>query len=443
MGPGAPTLYCKRCDTWIREQSGRCPHCDTPATLPPAAHESLRLSPAEWAALPAIDERPVANQWVQVTPTGAPPAQPSKPPADTAAALEPASEQQPAAIAAVSIEAAQPETCVAAADQTPAGAPTPADPAPVAASVPAPLPPLATEDDTLDDDTDDPPSAVTLRPPVLASNVLQAQLYPLEPGRVSIRWITCALGLVGTTGALWELGLSPAGVPICCGFAVLTALGLVPMTYLARAAALLLFATLGIAATNLFHHPRHDDGSAISLLGTVIVLGLGLHFRAWHRASILARVFVALGLASATCWLCTYGSVQDLSVLQGDWRSWGPPIFELPLVILLMLALLAFMDARTTGGCGAWAMGLWCWYGSYLALSMITEAWAPTCSLGEALNHLRSNMVVPLAHALFAPLWAMSTAQLIAGIRAVGKANQASSPPFPNPSAEATPGLES
>lgn len=405
MVPGAPKNYCLRCDSPIPMDAAHCPSCGQKSARP---WSDLRLTPQELAAAPSPAARASRADWGR---------------SDKLAPSATASSQAPRLPQVAPALPAEPE-------------PSPVDSAPPEPSVGAPTVDHGGKatvrlqdpevEDALDDDSDgDDPPATTVRPPVLASDALQRELFPLEPGKISIRWVATLFGIIGVTGTLMLLGLSPGGVPISSGFAALTTLGVVPMAYLARAAALWLFAALGMFAANLIHFSGSHDGGPLGLLTAVVLLGQGLHFRAWHRASRAARALVALGIITGIAWLAAMGSIADLSVLTGGWREWGPLVMEVPFGILLMLSLLSFMDARTTAGCGAWAAGLWVWYAAYLVLVAATEALPPqTWPLRYQADLKDTTAVVQLANGLLAPMLGLATAQLLAGSLGVAQANR-------------------
>ena len=408
MVPSAPKNYCVRCDTSIPMEVEHCPRCGDLAqplqAQPPAAGEDdhgawsdLRLTPEELAAAPNPTTRASIGDWGRG----------SKAPAKAPPATDPGATAGPPLQEATGSLAAEADAPAARVEEPPPSN-KPADPE---------------LDDALDYESEEP--LTTIRPPVLASDALQRELFPLEPGKIMVRWVATILGLIGGAGTLVLLGLSPGGVPISSGFAALTTLGMVPMAYLARAAALWLFSALGMFAANLIYYTGTHDSSPLALLTAVILLGQGLHFRAWHRSSRAARVLVGLGITGGIAWLSAVFAITDLTRLSGDWRQWAPVVMQIPLGLLLMLSLLAYMDARTTAGCGAWAAGVWVWYGAYLvlvaaAVSVPPETWTP--AYASSANYTVA--VVQLANGLLAPILGISTAQVMAGSLGVAHATR-------------------
>jgi len=151
----------------------------------------------------------------------------------------------------------------------------------------------------------------------------------------------------------------------------------------------------------------------------VTVLGAALLFRAWHRASWLARALAALGIAVCAGFLAMSEALQRLPIVDPSWQAWLPQVLQLVLVLLLLLSLLAFMDARSTGGCDAWAFSLLGWYVAFRAVETLAWRFPATSSVvdaataklaGQASTHAALHSAIPLLAGMFAialaQLWA-------------------------------------
>jgi len=257
------------------------------------------------------------------------------------------------------------------------------------------------------------------RPPVLASEALRRDLTPSAPAPMLMRRFAVVVGSVGATQALlWSSGEDIA-VPLAGAFAALVALGLAPMAYAARAAAIgtVAGAALGVAA--FVETAATGRFEPLVLATGVTVLSAALLFRAWHRASWLARTLAALGIAVCTGFLAMSEALQRLPIVDPSWQAWLPQVLQLVLVLLLFLSLLAFMDARSTGGCDAWAFSLLGWYvvfrvvetlaWRFPAASVVVDAAAAKVA-EQASVHAALHSAIPLLAGMFAislaQLWA-------------------------------------
>ena len=123
---------------------------------------------------------------------------------------------------------------------------------------------------------------------------------------------------------------------------------------------------------------RLEQGAALDPLVPMVgcsLLSMALLFRSWHRASLLARALVALGIVLCAGWVWMSGALQRLLVLEGQWQSWVPAVLVVPLVILLLLSLLAFMDSRSTGACALWSALVLAWYALFAWFDLLALAW--------------------------------------------------------------------
>jgi len=258
------------------------------------------------------------------------------------------------------------------------------------------------------------PSAQTGgRPLVLASQALRKDLAPATPAGPQVRKVTGMVSIAGVAAAMVLCGPSGFGLPIGGAFLALGALGLVPMPYQARAAALVTVAASGLAIVTWSRIERATDLEQIVLLVGVLLLSMALLFRSWHRASLLARALVALGASVCAGWLAMSDGLQKLLILEAGWQQWLPAVLPLPLAIVLLLSLLAFMDSRSTGGCVAWASLLLGWYALHAWVELVPLLW-PDRGRGFGSVPVDGNLALTmLSGPLFAIVLAAALAQLL------------------------------
>jgi hypothetical protein len=216
---------------------------------------------------------------------------------------------------------------------------------------------------------------IPVRPPVLASEALREQLAPTEPGRNTIRVLSVVVGSCGAAIMLVLLGTNGMGLPLAGAFLALTAFALPSIPYAPRAAAVFTISasTLGVV-TWMYVGTTGTPAEIVETIG-VVTLGIALLFRAWHRTSVVARILVAVGILVCIGWLGMSGWLKDFTTLDPAWQSWLPTIIRAPFGLLLMLSLLAFMDARTTGGCGIWATAVWLWHALHMTVQLMILVW--------------------------------------------------------------------
>jgi hypothetical protein len=264
------------------------------------------------------------------------------------------------------------------------------------------------------------------RPPVLASEALRKELAPAAPASQQVGLLTAAVGSVGLCAAWLVCGPHGLGVPLGGAFLALAVLGLVPIAYQARAAALVTVAGSGLTVVTWQKLERAARLEPLLLMIAVTLLAMALLFRSWHRASLLARALVALGVALCTGWLWMSGSLQQLLILESPFQAWLPPVLGIPLAALLLLSLLAFMDSRSTGSCGAWAALLLAWYALYSWTELLGLYW-PAQAGGIDLSRVPAEVAITaLSAPLFATALAMGLAQLLAVATATATESESS-----------------
>lgn len=260
-------------------------------------------------------------------------------------------------------------------------------------------------------------TVIPVRPPVLASEALREQLAPAEPGRYTIRALSVIVGTLGTVTMLALLGTSGMGLPLAGAFLALTAFALPSIPYAPRSAAVFTISasTLGVV-TWMYVGTAGSLADVVETIG-VVTLGIALIFRAWHRASVVARILVAVGIFICMGWLGMSGWLKDFAALDPAWQSWLPTIIRAPFGLLLMLSLLAFMDARSTGGCGMWATALLFWHALHMTVQLMILVWPKENRLPDW--HLLSGSLstitaASIASPLLAVLVVIGVAQLMA-----------------------------
>ncbi|HEX7480025.1 MAG TPA: hypothetical protein VF331_19665 [Polyangiales bacterium] len=256
------------------------------------------------------------------------------------------------------------------------------------------------------------------RPPVLASEALLRDMAPAEPAPRVLRGWAPALGTVGAL-AVWWLTLGEGlGVPLIGAFVALAMLGLSPMPYAARAWAIVMVSGSALSLLLWSNVSSPMAGESLLLTLVVTVLATGLHFRAWHRGSVLARVMVMVGAFGGAVFLWVSGEFSDLTMTDTAWQSWAPRLLGVPFGMLLMLALLAFMDSRTTGGTSVWGSAVLVWYGLYTYVELMCAVWpkaAPTADLSLATTSMLLSWV---SGPLLTALLALGIAQVLAAVLA-------------------------
>lgn len=250
---------------------------------------------------------------------------------------------------------------------------TPLDPLPMAKSPAAPAP-LAAPSGATTSSTGLKKPGTTTKPPFLASKALAEDIHPTEPGRAEMRLAAAVGG--GLLAALWAIptSLSPlvfswqatgtlTGAAKVFAFytpaagVVLLLLGLLPVPYRVRALGALVLGMVPVIAAvgglGPLEATRGWPGALISV-GMILLPGALVH-RANYRASVLARVLVALGLLLVLAWMFVPRGSGFLPALLGGFSSSRGIVQSVVMIASLFLvvaSLLAFMPSTTTGGCG-------------------------------------------------------------------------------------------
>jgi hypothetical protein len=156
------------------------------------------------------------------------------------------------------------------------------------------------------------------------------------------------------------------------------------------------------------------SGSRLMLTVAVILLAAGLLFRSWHRASPVARCIVGAGIALASLHMWLGGELDQLTLTDIAWQSWLPRIVGLSFGALLLLSLLAFMDARSTAGAAVWASLVLLWQVAHAGASILQAAWPRSSQTLDFSRIPTKTMLAWTSTPLLSALLAIAIAQLLA-----------------------------
>ena len=300
-------------------------------------------------------------------------------------------------------------------------------PGPAPAPVLSPKPPAATQISTSQ-------SAAPRRPPVLASEALLRDIAPSRPARNALRVWCPLLGVLGATNA-WLLTRGEGlGWPLAGAFCALALLGLPPMPYSGRASAVSTVSATALALLFWSDGPSEGGASRVMLTVAVNLLATGLLFRSWHRASVVARIIVGAGIALSSLHLWLSGEFHELTLSDITWQSWLPRIVVLVFCILLLLSLLAFMDARSTGGASVWAAFVLVWQGLHSVVTIVHAGWPKDAEAFDLARVPTDTLLAWTSTPLLSGLLAIGLAQLLAAglASAVQRHNTTSMRPPPS-----------
>lgn len=203
-------------------------------------------------------------------------------------------------------------------------------------------------------------SRLSVRPPILASDILREEVAPRAPARTTIRvWLAAFAGACALSAVAAHLGFGPHTSRVFEGSlltAAIAAVGAaVPAPYMVRAIVAVLAgsALLGLGA--LERGPLAPLGHqgvthAISALALTTLLPAALLFRARFRAFRAARIVLTVALA------CALPAVV-LGVLGALDASAPLPvrIADGAVAAAALTGLLGYMGAETSAGCDRWA----------------------------------------------------------------------------------------
>jgi hypothetical protein len=129
---------------------------------------------------------------------------------------------------------------------------------------------------------------------------------------------------------------------------------------------------------------------------------------------MLARTLVAFGLVAGATHLGMNETLHNLTVFDMEWQSWAPRLLSVCFGLVLMLALLAFMDSRTTAGCNVWGGLVLCFYATSSGLALLRATW-PKGSTELDLSLVPAEITLSwLCGPLFIAAFCLSLAQILA-----------------------------
>lgn len=252
------------------------------------------------------------------------------------------------------------------------------------------------------------------RPPVLASEALLRDIAPSRPARHALRIWCPVLGVLGAANAWWLTRGQGLGWPLVGAFCALALLGLPPMPYSGRASAVSTVSATVLALLFWSDGPSEGGASRVMLTVAVNLLATGLLFRSWHRASVVARIVVAAGIALSSLHMWLSGEFHELTLSDVTWQSWLPRIVVLVYCILLLLSLLAFMDARSTGGASVWAAFVLVWQGLHSLVTIVHAGWPKGAEAFDLASVPADTLLAWTSTPLLSGLLTIALAQLLA-----------------------------
>jgi hypothetical protein len=204
------------------------------------------------------------------------------------------------------------------------------------------------------------PKVATVKPPILASDILREELAPRAPARLMIRvWLGAFAAACALSAAAARFGFGPHTTNVFEGSvaaALLAALGAaIPAPYRVRAFVAVLsgLALLGLGATDRGPlAPLGHSGALPALAGLLLVTTLpaSLFFRARYRAFREARIILTAALAVSIPALVFFA--------MGAFEASAPLATRVADALLAAATLTGFfgyMGAETTAGCARWA----------------------------------------------------------------------------------------
>lgn len=207
----------------------------------------------------------------------------------------------------------------------------------------------------------------SLRPPVLASEVLREDLAPKQVGEDFVRTAAIAIGGVALGAMALVDRLNVVLVVAAVLLIGVIGLGVFSWQYERRALFLLGTSTSGWL---LAESGRFSWGH-LWIATSMFVTSAGLLLRHSHRSSRAARVIVAIGIALSSAWMLSHASEFDLDRV-GTALGWWSVGLAWTLPFLVVLSSTAFMKENSTGGCMVWAGLLVIWLCAH-RLTVIAE----------------------------------------------------------------------
>ncbi len=251
-------------------------------------------------------------------------------------------------------------------------------------------------------------------PPFLASRSLAEDLSPREPGKRTLRWLGVTLGVAGGCASLLLGGMQAPALAAAGGLFILAVLSALPLSYRARALAISGLGATGLGFFSAGSQLRGERLDESLLAGAVFVLGAGLLFRAYHRASRVARLVVMVGILALAAWLVLSGGLGSLTHMDAGWQSWAPALPRVALALLGLISLLVFMDASTTAGGRIWATTLFLVLAAHVFVREAVALYPPTDLGRSALNLPHPELAHAIAIVVVVITGSVALAQLLA-----------------------------
>lgn len=261
------------------------------------------------------------------------------------------------------------------------------------------------------------PPRISTRPPMLASEILRADMVPHEPGHVGVARLLLIVGVVASVMSFAFGGASLASFLVCGGALLVCGVCLVELPFRTRARFVALVSSLGLVACVVAAQAMHLPGTFAWLSVATTWLAASLFFRAFHRGSKRARAFVALGLGGCVLWAVLAAQQGRFEAFAREWQLWLPTVLTGAFVMILVLSLLAFMTSGSTGGCHVWGALLLVWFAGYAALLASLQI-SPLEGHGTATLVGELIPTVAIGTPLFATATALALSQLLATARA-------------------------
>jgi hypothetical protein len=204
------------------------------------------------------------------------------------------------------------------------------------------------------------PRLSSVRPPILASDMLREEVAPRAPARTTIRlWLAAFAGACALSAVAAHLGFGPHSSRVFEGSLVtacIAAVGAaVPAPYLVRAVVAVLAGTALLGLGSIDRGPlaplgHQGFGQALAALALATLLPAALLFRARFRAFRAARIVLTVALACAlpAVVLGALGAIDGSAPLPAR-------LADGAVAIGALTGLFGYMGAETSAGCDRWA----------------------------------------------------------------------------------------
>jgi hypothetical protein len=255
------------------------------------------------------------------------------------------------------------------------------------------------------------PSVPTIKPPILASDILREEVAPLAPaGTAMRRWLLAVSASYASLAIASFEGLTPyAHLAVSASLvtvAAATVAWLAPVPYAARAGLAMLAGLLPLLLGAEDKGPLARLGSegevqAGAELVLVILLPAALFFRAQYRAFLAARGFlvVALALAVPAVFFLGRGALAE-----------GTPLTlrlaDVLVITSVLTSFAGFLGPETTGACTLW--------GAVLLLALPARQLVASGLRDASASQLGSAAAVAVGEALAGTVASVGLYQLLA-----------------------------